>query len=60
MKISQYAKTIVAAATAALVAAQSAVSDGVITQSEWINIALVSLGAFGVWFVSNQPSDKNT
>lgn len=54
--MNKYLKTVVAVATAALVSAQSAVSDGVVTTSEWINITLVAIGAFGVWFVENAPS----
>jgi hypothetical protein len=42
-----YTKTIVAAATAAAVFLQSAITDGVST-SEWLQLALAILGALGV------------
>lgn len=48
-----YAKAIVACLTAALVAAQTAISDGHITSSDWITIALAALGALAVYAVPN-------
>lgn len=49
-----YAKTIVAVVVAALVALQTGLSDGTVTPSEWITIALAGLGALGVWAVPNK------
>lgn len=43
------AKLVVAALTAGFVAAQTAISDGSISGSEWITIAIAALGALGVW-----------
>jgi hypothetical protein len=43
------AKLVVAAMTAGFVAAQTAISDGSITGSEWITILIAALGALGVW-----------
>jgi hypothetical protein len=45
-----HTKTYVAAATAAAVALQSAVTDGV-SSAEWLQIALATLGALGVFVV---------
>ena len=42
------AKLVVAALTAGFVAAQTAISDGSISGSEW-TIAIAALGALGVW-----------
>ena len=46
-----YSKTIVSAATAAVMAWQSALGDG-ITTAEWWQIAVAVLGAVGVYAVS--------
>lgn len=43
------AKLVVAAMTAGFVAAETAISDGSITGSEWITILIAALGALGVW-----------
>lgn len=51
----RYWKTIVASLGAALVAAQS-VTSGHVTQSDWLNIAIAGLTAFGVWWVRNAPA----
>jgi hypothetical protein len=53
--MSRYYKTLVAVATAALATLTSALTDDVITQSEWRLIALSALGAIGVYFVPNRP-----
>lgn len=54
----KYAKFLVAFAAAALVAAQTAITDDTITASEWVTIALAGLGAVGVWLVPNKPADR--
>lgn len=50
----RYAKALVAIATAALLAAQTAVpmSSGA---HGWVTVALAALGAFGVYQVPNEP-----
>ena len=55
-KLNIYAKSIIAALVAGLGALQVANSDGVITASEWVQIASVTLAALGfVWGVPNRP-----
>lgn len=49
----EYAKTIVAVVMAALVALQTALTDGGVSSQEWITIALAALGALGVLAVPN-------
>lgn len=51
--MNQYAKTIVAVLTAALIAAQTTLIDGHITGNDWITIALAALGAIGVFAIPN-------
>lgn len=51
-----YAKGAVAFAGAALVAVASAITDSVVTGSEWATIALAALAAIGVVVVPNVPS----
>lgn len=53
--MNQCAKFIVAALTAAALAAQTALSDGVVTPSEWVSIAIAALGALAVYLVPNAP-----
>lgn len=55
MKVSKYAKFIVAAVAAGAVALNAAVSDGTITGSEWVDIGAAVLGALGVYLWPNQP-----
>lgn len=52
----RYAKFIIAAATAGLVALGAAITDDKVTNSEWIAIALATLGALGVWAIPNRPA----
>lgn len=53
-----YAKAIVGALVAGGGAYQTALLDNHVTQSEWVNIAVVTLAALGlIWGVSN---DKDT
>lgn len=51
----KYAKFIVAAVTAALVAVGAAITDGTVTGAEWIAIATAVLGAIAVYVVPNRP-----
>jgi hypothetical protein len=51
--MNQYWKAIIAAATAGLIALQSALTDGGVSSQEWVAIALAALGALGVWAKSN-------
>lgn len=54
----KYTKSIVAAVTAALVILQSAISDGALSQTEWIQMVLAALGAIGV-FAAKGPLVKS-
>lgn len=65
MKISAYAKTVVAALAAGAVAVNAAVSDGMISNSEWVTIGLAVLAALGVYALPNaakavKPSNDQT
>lgn len=51
--IAKYAKTVLAVVGAAVYAAQAALSDGTVTNTEWIGIATAALIAAGVWAVPN-------
>lgn len=54
MKVNRYAKAIVGCLVAAGGASVQAMSDDVITTSEWVTIALAGLAALGVvWAVPN-------
>lgn len=48
-----YARKFLVALVAALGVLATALSDGVVTQSEWIGILIAFLGALGVYSVSN-------
>jgi hypothetical protein len=54
----KYAKAIVAAATAALVAVGAALTDDTVTTGEWVTIALAALGALGVYAVPNKDGAR--
>jgi flavoprotein len=56
MSVGRYAKFIVAAAIAALTVLASAITDGHITNGEWVQIALAGLGAVGVFVVPNKSA----
>lgn len=56
MKVSRYAKAVVAAAGPVLYAAQAAVTDGRVDGQEWLTIGLAVLVAAGVWKVPNRPA----
>lgn len=53
MKIGSYAKTIVAAAAGGVYALQAAISDDVVTSTEWVGIGLAVLTTLGVYVVPN-------
>ena len=53
--MNQYAKFVIAALTAAAIAAQTALSDGVVSASEWVSILIAALGALTVYVVPNKP-----
>lgn len=59
MKISRYAKTIVAAIIAGATALTVALGDDTITATEGITVALAILGAFGVYVVPNSKDGQN-
>lgn len=60
MKVSQYAKAIVGAGVAGLSALIVAMNDGVVTQSEWLGVAVATLTAAGtVWAVPNAPKEES-
>lgn len=46
----KYGKSVLAFIAAGAVAAQSAITDGVVTKEEWVTIAVAALGAVGVYF----------
>lgn len=51
--MNQYAKFAIAALTAGLIAAQTALMDGSISVQDWVTIALAALGALGVYAAPN-------
>jgi hypothetical protein len=54
--ISRYAKTCVAALLAGAYALQAALSDGQVTNTEWLGIGTAALIALGVFAVPNKPA----
>ncbi|XTZ18200.1 hypothetical protein ACQSSU_12900 [Micromonospora echinospora] len=58
MRVTRYAKTIVAALVAGGTAATVAMGDDVLTTTEGITVALAILGAFGVYVVPNAKDDQ--
>lgn len=60
MKVSKYAKTIVAAIVAGSTALTVAMGDDTLTTTEGITVALAILGAFGVYAVPNSGDDSRT
>lgn len=57
MKASRYAKTIVQAlGTIAAAIAAVFVGDGAVTSGEWINVAIIGVGAVHVWAAANYPT----
>jgi hypothetical protein len=57
MALAQYAKFIVAIIGAGIYAIQAALSDGVITNTEWNGIVATVLSAIAVWLVPNTRAD---
>lgn len=55
----RYTKTIVAAAGAALTLLVSFISDAVVTNSEWLQVAIAALGAAGVLAVKGPTVTPN-
>lgn len=55
MKVSRYAKGIIAGLGPVVFAGQAAVTDGVITNAEWVTIVVALLVALGVVAVPNAP-----
>jgi hypothetical protein len=60
MKVSRYAKAIVAAVVAGAGSLGTAMQDGAVTQAEGVTAVLLALGALGVvWRVPNrEPEDS--
>ncbi len=58
--MSRYLKSIVAVVIAGLTALQAAISDSVVTQNEWVIIALAVVGAIGVFAVPNTANPNPT
>jgi hypothetical protein len=57
VKLSRYAKAIVAALAAASAAAATAAQDGVISGQEWTTIIVAAIGTLGVtWAVPNKTA----
>lgn len=57
MKISPYAKTIVASIAAGATALTVAFGDDTLTPTEAVTVALAVLAALGVYVVPNTPAD---
>lgn len=55
MKVSRYAKGIIAGLSPVLIVVQAAITDGVITTTEWVTIGLAVAAAAGVVAVPNRP-----
>lgn len=53
-----YSKFIAASVATGLISLQLAITDGEVSVSEWITIALAVLGALGVYAVENKPNPK--
>lgn len=53
MTVGKYAKFIVAAVAAVVIATQAAISDGVLTNTEIVGVVLAGLAALGVYVVPN-------
>ncbi len=57
MRVSKYAKAVVAAAIAGLGAVGTALTDDVITTGEWWTVAAAVAGALGItWAVPNRTA----
>ncbi|MFJ2004829.1 hypothetical protein [Streptomyces chartreusis] len=61
MKVSRYAKAVVAAVVAGAGSLGTAMQDGIVTQGEAVTAALLALGALGVvWKVPNRQEPKDS
>lgn len=61
MKVSRYAKAVVAAVVAGAGSLGAAMQDDVVTQAEGVTAALLALGALGVvWKVPNRQEPKDS
>lgn len=62
MRLSRYAKAIVAAFAAGLGAMAAAAEDDVISLQEWVTVGIAAVGALGVtWAVPNKtPQNGDT
>ena len=58
MKIGRYAKTVVAGLGAGIYALQAAISDDVVTNTEWFGIGTAVLVAVGVLTVPNAAQSE--
>lgn len=56
--IIRYAKLIVAFVGACAVALQAALTDGVVTNQEWLTIVISVLTALGVWGAPHRQKDQ--
>lgn len=54
-KLKEIAKFLVALLAPVFLVIQSALTDGEITQDEWLKILVALLVALGVWAVPNKP-----
>ena len=52
-KIAEYWKAIVAVVGAVAVAVQAALTDGTVTNAEWLTIAIAAITAVGVYLKAN-------
>lgn len=57
INLKPYAKAVIAAAVAGLTALQAAIADGTIAGTEWVTIALATVGAVAVLLVPNKPAN---
>lgn len=58
MKVSKYAKALVAAVAAGSASLLTAVNDGSVSNGEWVTVALAVLSALGVTYaVPNKDDD---
>lgn len=55
MRVGRVAKLVVAALGAGVVALQAALTDDVVTGTEWLTIGVAAATALGVWAVPNAP-----
>lgn len=56
-KLAEYWKFIVAAVGAVAVVVQTALTDGEISNAEWVTIAIAAVTAIGVYLKGNAPPE---